>query len=412
MTFIGRTVFLYFTFMCGMNLYAQNKNLNSFLSLAEKNSPLIKDLNNQQQALYLDSLIIRAGARPQISANAAGLYAPVLKGYGFDKVLTNGQALEALLSVNYELLNGKRTNNLLTGIKLQHDSVKYARQLSVYDLNKTITDQYLTVFSSQQQVDFNQELLSLLAKEEVLLKMLTRGNIYKQTEYLTFLVTFKQQELLLKQAMVQFKSDYATLNYLTGTSDTTTSRLEIPQLEMPAVTESGFFFRRFEIDSLKLLNQKRSFALAYQPKLGVYVNGGYNSSFLLQPYKNFGTSAGFTFSIPIYDGHQKKRQYEKLSLAANTSAAYKTFFKQQQEQQVLLIRQQINLIDGLFNQIEDQIRLSKGLMEADRKLLPAGDVKIADFILAINNYRSAQNLKNQTTLNRLKLINQLKYWNR
>jgi len=46
--------------------------------------------------------------------------------------------------------------------------------------------------------------------------------------------------------------------------------------------------------------------------LNLYANSGYNSSLVLQPYKNFGASAGFNLSIPIYDGHQKKMQQERI----------------------------------------------------------------------------------------------------
>jgi hypothetical protein len=41
-----------------------------------------------------------------------------------------------------------------------------------------------------------------------------------------------------------------------------------------------------------------------------------------------------------------------------------------------------------------------------------GDLKVADFVIAINNYMAAQNLLRQTNINRLKLINQFNYWNR
>ncbi|MCZ4244082.1 TolC family protein [Pedobacter punctiformis] len=389
------------------------KNLDYFLKQAQSSNPVLKDFENQKRSAGIDSLIVRATARPQVTASGAGMYAPIIRGYGYDEVITNGQALEALLNVNYDLLNKKRINNQLEGIKIQSDSIKYADQLSLYDLNRSVADQYITAYASQVQVDFNREVVTLLKKEEQLLKTLTRSNIYKQSEYLTFLVTLQQQQLVLKQAELQFKNDYATLNYLAGITDTITTKLAEPKLEAEIFKNNQFFFtKRFELDSLKNINLKNGIDLNYKPKLGVYANGGYSSSLVLQPYKNFGTSVGFTFSVPIYDGHQKKMQYDKLKLSSNTMTSYKAFFLRQQNQQLNLIRQQIVQTDALFGKINEQIRFSKGLIEVDSKLLHTGDLKVADFIIAINNYMAAQNLLRQTNINRLKLINQYNYWNK
>ncbi|MFF5384385.1 TolC family protein [Pedobacter suwonensis] len=389
------------------------KNLNFFLNQAKITSPVLKDLENQRKSAGIDSLIVRATSKPQVTGSSSGLYAPIIQGYGYDGVITNGQSLDALLNVNYDLLNKKRINNQLKGVKLQSDSIRYASQVSTYDLNRSIADQYILAFASQDQFDFNSEVVALLRKEEALLKTLTRSNIYKQSEYLTFLVTMQQQELSLQQAALQYKNDLATLNYLSGITDTTLVRLEEPKLKSDKLfAETSFFKRKFELDSLKNENQRNSIILNYQPKLGVYANGGYSSSLVLQPYKNFGASVGFTFSVPIYDGHQKKMQFNKLNLASETISNYRKFFNKQQTQQLNLIRQQIEQTDALFGKINDQIRFSKGLIDVDSKLMHTGDLRVADFVIAINNYMSAQNLLRQTTINRLKLINQYNYWNR
>ena len=414
-----RTKFKYFSIvvLCSASLLAHAqepaKNLDFFLNQAKISSPVLKDLENQRKSAGIDSLIVRATAKPQITGTSSGLYAPIIRGYGYDEVITNGQSLDALLNVNYDLLNKKRINNQLQGVKLQSDSIRYASQLSTFDLNRSIADQYILAFASQDQVDFNIEVVNSLKKEEALLKTLTRSNIYKQSEYLTFLVTLQQQELGLQQAALQYKNDLATLNYLSGITDTTSVRLEEPKLKSDKLfSETSFFKRKFELDSLKNENQRNSIILNYQPKLGVYANGGYNSSLVLQPYKNFGSSVGFTFSVPIYDGRQKKMQFNKLNLASETISNYREFFVRQQSQQLNLIRQQIDQTDRLFVKINDQIRLSKGLIDVDSKLMHTGDLRVSDFVIAINNYMSAQNLLKQTTINRLKLINQYNYWNR
>ena len=93
-------------------------------------------------------------------------------------------------------------------------------------------------------MQFNQIVVDFLSKQEDLLKKLTRSNVYRQTDYLIFLVTLKQQQLQLSQSKLQYKNDYATLNYLAGIADTSMAGLQEPiiqQAMIPAPYGSIFF---------------------------------------------------------------------------------------------------------------------------------------------------------------------------
>jgi outer membrane protein TolC len=151
---------------------------------------------------------------------------------------------------------------------------------------------------------------------------------------------------------------------------------------------------------------------SYKPKVNIFADGGYNSDFMGQAYKNFGVSAGFNFTMPIYDGGQRKMQYRKLSLEEETRENYKAFFNVQYNQQIALLNQQISENDNLLTQVDEQIKYTESLIKVDTELLQTGDVRIADFILAVNNYLTIKNLRTTTTINKLQLINQLNYWNR
>jgi hypothetical protein len=77
-----------------------------------------------------------------------------------------------------------------------------------------------------------------------------------------------------------------------------------------------------------------------------------------------------------------------------------------------MITSQLISTNELFVKINEQIKLAKGLIDVDRKLMHTGDVKVADFIIAINNYMAVENVLRQTNINRLRLLNQFNYWNR
>ena len=393
---------------------AQTYALDHYLELAKNNSPLLKDLRNQVASNQLDSLRLKAGFKPQVNATSGGLYAPSINGFGYSSAITNEHTLNGLVAVNQAIVSKKNVNSQVEAITLLSQSVNNAAKISEQDLKKAVTNQYITAYGDLQQVKFSQEIVNLLTTEEDVLKRLTRANVYHQSDYLTFLVTLKQQQLQLAQARLLYRNDYATLNYLVGVADTSFVQLADPDLQIIRRPDANasIFFAQYRLDSLKLVNSRKQIDFSYKPKTNVFADGGYNSDFMGQAYKNFGVSAGFSLSIPIYDGGQRKLQYRKISLEEETRQNYKAFFNTQYRQQIAQLNQQINENDKLMPQIMDQIKYSESLIKVDTQLLQTGDVKIADLILAINNYLTVRNLKTQTIVSKLQLINQLNYWNR
>ncbi|RFZ95586.1 TolC family protein [Mucilaginibacter conchicola] len=393
---------------------AQNHTLDDFVQSAIKNSPLIRDLNNQILAGQIDSVRLRAGFRPQITGSVMGLYAPVIKSYGYSTAITNGQQLTGLVTIDKQFIGKGYLNAQLLSILNQKDSIKNTIRLSEQDLRKTIAAQYITAYGSQEQQRFNAEIVQLLTKEEQVLLKLTRSNVYRQSDYLTFLVTLKQAELQKKQAELQYKADYSTLKYLAGMRDTVLDTLSRPDIRNTLLADrsSSIFFKQFQLDSVRIKNAHQLIDYSYKPKFHLFVDGGYNSDLTVDYYKNLGASAGFGLSIPIYDGGQRKLAHRKIQLEENTRQQYKQFFEQQYSQQIYQLKDQIKGYDQLLADIKSQFKYSESLIKVDTKLMQTGDLKIADLILAINNYLSTKNLLTTNLIAQLQLINQLNYWNK
>ncbi|MDB5152561.1 MAG: hypothetical protein JWR54_1312 [Mucilaginibacter sp.] len=401
------------TFTYSVSL-AQTYTLDHYLELAQNNSPLLKDLKNQISSARLDSMRLRAGLKPQVTAASAGMFAPVINGYGYAGAVTNVQTLSALVGVNQQIIGRNYRNSQLATIALQQDSLLNSSQLSVQDLKKAVTGQYITAYGSLQQLKFSQEVVDLLLKEDTVFKKLTRNNVYKQSDYLIFLVTLKQQQIQLLQARIQYKLDFATLNYISGITDTSMAQLGEPKIQkalLPYPPGNSIFFRKFKLDSLRLANSHALIDYSYKPKANIFADGGYNTDFV-QPAKNFGSSFGFNITMPIYDGGQRKLLHKKIQLEEQTRQYYKYFYSKQYRQQIDQLNQQIGETEKLFNQIDEQIKYSETLIKVDAHLLQTGDLKISELILAINNYLTIKNLLTQTTINKLQLINQLNYWNK
>ena len=75
---------------CSINAKAQTNQLQYYIDIALQNSPLLKDYQNQVALNKYDSLLLRAGLKPQVSGSSINMYAPVIKGWGYDAAITNG----------------------------------------------------------------------------------------------------------------------------------------------------------------------------------------------------------------------------------------------------------------------------------------------------------------------------------
>jgi outer membrane protein TolC len=393
---------------------AQDKTLDYFISAALKSSPLLNDYRNQASANLIDSLRIHASYKPQVAGNSINSYSPVINGWGYDNAVTNGANISALVGVTQKIASKQNLQNQYETIRLQNEGLSVTGKISEQDLKKAITNQYITAYGVSQQFTYNNEMLGLLKKEEIILKQLAEKGVYRQTDYLTFLVTIQQQELQISQIRLQYQNEYATLNYLSGIVDTFFTLLTVPAIdssEIPGL-ENTVFYQQFVVDSLKLRNSDAQIDFSYKPKVSLYADAGYISSLMYLPYKNFGTSVGVNVAVPIYDGHQKKMQHDKVSIAEQTRRQYRDFFKIQRDQQIAQLRQQLQSAEQLIAQATGQLRYTQALIDANRKLLETGDARIADYIIAIGNYITARNSITQNTISKLQIINQLNYWNR
>jgi outer membrane protein TolC len=405
--------FIYFILLAAcIPALAQDRNLDYYLGQARINSPLLKDYQNQVLLNKVDSEILIAGYRPQVNGVSNNSYAPSTNGFGYDYAITNGGQVSALVQANKTFVSKRNLAAQVLTIHLQNESVGTTSTIAEKDLKKAITAQYISVYGDLAAMNFTRETLRLLQNEEIILKNLTQNNIYKQSDYLSFYVSLQQQQLAFRQTEIQFRNDYATLNYLCGIVDTAAIPIPDPDLKLASLPDiyTTSFYRQYLIDSLKLINQRAVLDFSYKPKLNLFADAGYNSSFSYQGYKNFGTSFGLSLAVPIYDGKQRQLKYRKIALSERTRTGYRDFFLRQYDQQIAQLFQQLKSTELLIEEINSQIKYSSTLIEVNGKLLEKGDIRITDFILAINTYLNARHLLNQNYISRLQLINQINYW--
>jgi hypothetical protein len=101
----------------------------------------------------------------------------------------------------------------------------------------------------------------------------------------------------------------------------------------------------------------------------------------------------------------------RIDIQERTRQSNREFYVNQHNMQLLQLRQQLLSIDQVVEKINKQIGYAHTLIVANGKLLQTGDITMKDYVTAINNYLQAQNLLTQNNINRLKILNQVNYWN-
>jgi outer membrane protein TolC len=396
-------------------LFSQTQGLDYYIQQGLQNSPLLKDYQNQIQASSIDSTILNAQRRPQVNAISLVQVVPTYQDYGYDAAITNGGNYGAQVSVVQNVFNKKAYKPQYEAIRIQKQSLTNTSKLSEHDLKKGITDQYLVAYNSLKQLDYTRATLKLLNDERDILKRLTEEGVYKQTDYLSFEIAMQSQEIQIKQAQNQYKNDVRQLNVMCGINDTASMVLAAPELKMAGSGDkyNSPFFKQFKLDSISIINRKDAVSIKYRPQFNWFADAGLLASnpdpSLL--YKNFGTSFGFNFSMPLYDGKQKKLQYQKLSISESTRLNYQSYFKNQYNQHVQQITMQLAENEQLISQIQKQMTTSETLINQSKQLLNAGTLSVTDFIITIKNYIDIKNQMNQAQLVKLQLMSEYNYWN-
>jgi hypothetical protein len=398
--------------LCPFFVFAQKRSLDYYVREGVQNSPLRKDLFNQVRSNKIDSLKIVAGQKVRVDGNGLATFAPSYKGWGYDYAVSNGGVFSTLVSASKPVFNNPVLQNQFQNLQIQNGSIDVSVRLNDADLKYNIAGQYLSVYSDYNLTTFQETLLTELRKQAGVLLELTKRGIYNEVDYLIFNNSILAQEINLRQARLQWRNDLYALNLLCGITDTSLIVPEKPELSPAAApfdAAASLFLEQFKFDSLKILNSRRSVDLNYRPKVNLFADAGYLSSFQLDAYKNFGVSAGVNLTVPLYDGHQRGLEYQKFEIAEATRSTYKSFAAHQYTAEIAQLENQIRESEALIADIDRQMTSAAQLLDLLHLQLNRGSVHMPDLLLATQNWIALKSSRLQAEAARLQLMNRLKY---
>jgi outer membrane protein TolC len=405
--------FIFFFIVSGLSLagISQSRDLNYYLREGLQNSPLINDLKNQLQSASLDSIIIEARRKPQVEGRSQLLYSPYNDHFGYDEVITDGVNYQAVAYVSQDLFVSKKTGNKYQALNYEKQGLNLSVKLSAAELLKTITDLYLESYSVYSELMFNVSFLDLMKNENQVVRRFVENGIYSQADYLSLLVETGGQEVIITQLRNQYRKNIMSLNELCGIVDTSQIMLQMPVIEPHGTARISDYLilRQYSLDSLRIINEKDALSLRYKPSVNWFADAGILTSNPFNFYRHAGASAGVSLTVPIYDGHQKKVEEDKLSLKEDSRSRYFNSTRKEYDQIYLRLNSELEGLKQVKAGLEKQLALSDQLVKSLRVQLENGIIKMQDYIAALKNYRNINRYIILSDIDILRVKNEINY---
>lgn len=376
--------------------YAQQRNLSFYVAKAQENSPLIFKNQNEMKIIGLDTDIIRAITKPQVTLDARILLAPIIShdsrankleviskeasSYnGYDLAATDGGQYQSVITLRQPLFTKTQTqayeNKADISVKVANNSIT----LTGHELEKVVTHQYLLCLKSKQQANISQDLLKKLADQIALCKQLVEQAIYKQSDLLLLQIELQNYQLELASYQSEYKDNLYDLNLICGITDTATvdlQEVDIP-LKRPLNTPSGFL-TSFVLDSLGVQAEQAISDLKYRPTIDLFADGGLNAVYL-PTLNRFGMSAGVALSWNLFDGNQQSIQKKKSRLYIQSIENDKKQFLTENRINKDKTLNQIEAIGQKTLIIDRQLIDYRRLMAIYQAQIPQGDVSVMEY---------------------------------
>jgi len=407
-----RRLFLIFI-LSGLTLIAhsQTRSLEFYLKEGIQNSPLLNEFRNQINSAVSDSLLIRAAKKPFVEAKSQLQYSPFYQNFGYDEIITDGGNYMAVMGVSQNIFNKREIENKLRSVDLQKQLVSNSSRISVTELNKIITDQYLVAYSGYTDLLFNKTFLELFVKENEIVEQFVKNGVCKQTDYLSLLVETQSQEILVSQLKSQYRKDLMLLNQLCGLIDTVRYELDEPQLGIKGTADisKSPSYLQYKIDSVRIGNEKSSIDTKYRPKVNWFADAGIMTSNPWNFYRHFGYSAGISLNIPVYDGKQRETEKQKLEFEENSRKMYEITYRNQYFQQIQQLREELKAMNEMSVRMENQLKTSDQLLKALKEQLEAGIIQMTEYITAVKNFKTISRTLNLANIQKLQIINEMNF---
>jgi len=397
--------------------YYLNKGINNAPTLTEYRN--LRDINNIQHELnsaensaikvFLSADYLFA---PYFNNNGKLISAnPDPKAIGYDIGITNGGLYSAQLNIEKNIFNGGLIDALQNQNRIQGEQYNYSYKLEKHNLEKQITDQYLSSYKSFLLFELSKEIVANLSEQLNITSDQVEKGYEKARNYLLLKIELQTEQINSNEAYQSYKNDLIQLNAICGIKDTTVVLLDQVELSLSLPKANSDFLEKYILDSLATINQQSLFETKYLPQFKLFVNTGLNAVEIDGIQRKIGMSAGLNFSLPILDGGQKSLTQQQNIITQKTISDYRKFSKKNLEMQRNSTTSKIKSVKKNLDDLNVQINEYQKLMDISTKGLQKGDMSMIEYLTLLKNFIDLKKSKIEKEINYEMEINNYNYWN-
>lgn len=402
-----------------------------FLEAARQNNP----------AMRMDSLqaIANRVALEQQKAMAAGplvyaegglLMAPVLSTdegrtrllvnpskstgdyYGYDLSLTNGGLYRGVVGLEQPLLAGPRVRVLRQQNELQDAQLAHHSRMTIHQLEKVITDQYLLCLYALDQQEVTRRLREVVQDQTRISAALAKNALLYQADVQLLHIETDRLTSLLATQQASYTVQLLDLNTLCGIKDSSVVSLSAEALSFQTENAgTSGFTEQYRLDSLALIQGQRVFNLRYKPQLSLYGSGGLNTAYAPDSYRRLGWQAGLRFTQVIFDGHQRQMNDRRVLMLAQATAWQTDFFLDQNGIRKTRLKTQVRALDEQAAAIQQQRQAYDSVLTLYKQQVINGGFPIVNYLTLLRSRAGLEQELATVRYNRVLLVNEYNYWN-
>jgi hypothetical protein len=423
-------ILIFITFL-PVSVLAQQHNLDFYVEQAKANSTFIHQNRAEKQLVELDMDQIRKiYSKPEVTVDASVLFAPIIsrdqdpakfkltakdgdydKYLGYDLAATDGGQYQGIVSVNQGLFNGKKISTYNNRAEIQQQIHDNTIQLNEHELENTVRHQYLLCLKSKRQSENNLELAREVEREITILKELVRNAIYRQSDLKLLEIARQNYEQAAETFRAEYRDNIYNLNLLCGINEGADAEIEPVEFSLnQTLVKDSRFLTSFYLDSLAIVADRNISELKYQPQVNLFANAGMNAVYR-PAFDRFGFSTGATFSLTLFDGNQRKTEFEKSQINLENLQFNKQQTKTQNEIQKNFTLDKLTSLDKRISLADNQLEQYNQLLTMYKNQLGQGDISVMDYSYLLKDISEKKQERLLFEMEKQMVINAYNYWN-
>lgn len=405
-------------FITAMSFMAQAQTLEECQRAAERNYPLIRQMDLIEKTTALTVANIGKGWLPQITASAQATYQ--------SDVAAWPDGMEAMMRKMGLDIKGLRKDQYRVGIDIQQTlfdggaiskSKQIAREqgavqraqaeVGLYQVRQRVNEMYFALLLLDDQIILNKDLQTLLlGNEKKLTSMVDHGTAAESD-----LNNVKAERLNAQQQLVSMESQRRMLQAML----TTFCGIDVDAVQKPTLLELSTLNDRPELQmyeaQLRLFDaQEKALHAALMPKLGVFAQGyygypGYNMFEDMMHHRwslNGMVGARLTWNIGALYTH--KNDKAKIQLQRELTASNRDVFLLNNHLEQMEEMEEMKRYRQLMASDEEIIVLRQSVRRAAESKLAHGIIDINDLLREINAENAARMQQSMHEIQMLKEI--------